>query len=97
MLLLALLFFPMVKKAIHDIEHLEQEHCGEKQTHFCQVEHNCSICDYHLSSTLTPPKNAIAIAIDIFQTPTNGYLIEFVSNITTSPKYTFSLRGPPVC
>jgi hypothetical protein len=94
MLMLALLLFPMVEKAMHEFGHLDEEHCGVKETHFCHVEHNCSICNYHFSSSLTPPRNTISIEIVV--TPTNSSIIEFVSNTTASPKYTFSLRGPPI-
>ena len=95
MLMLALLLFPMVDKAVHDLSHLNDKHCGIKDTHFCEVEHSCKICDYHFSSSSTPPKNQSQV--NIFLQISDCGLITFVSNTTTSPKYTFSLRGPPVC
>lgn len=95
MLFLALLLFPMVEKAVHDLSHLNDKHCGIKETHFCEVEHSCKICDYHFASPSTLPKDQSQVKIFL---QTFDYAIPiFASNTTTSPKYTFSLRGPPVC
>jgi len=95
MLMLALLIFPMAEKAMHEIEHLDDKHCGITDTHFCELEHSCSICDYTFSSPSTPPKDQDQL--DIILISTHYSVLGFTSNTTTSPKYTFSLRGPPVC
>lgn len=95
MLMLALLLFPMVEKAMHEIEHLDGKHCGIKDTHFCEVEHSCTICDYTFSSPSTSPKEPNQL--DIILVLTEYSVVEFTSNTTISQKYTFSLRGPPVC
>ena len=95
MLMLALLLFPMVEKVVHELGHLNDEHCGVKDLHFCQAEHSCSICDYTFSSPSTPPKDQKQFDLILISTDSSGF--GFISNTTTSPKYTFSLRGPPVC
>jgi hypothetical protein len=95
MLMMALLLFPMVEKAVHEYGHSDDEHCGVKDTHFCEVEHHCSICDYTFSSPTGSPECVYDLEDALLSE--NVSLPVFESNTTTSPKYTFSLRGPPVC
>lgn len=95
MIMMALLILPMVEKAIHEIEHLDDKRCGIKETHFCEVEHSCNICDYTFSSPSTIPK--YPNQLDIILISTDYSVFGYTSNSTKSQKYTFSLRGPPVC
>jgi hypothetical protein len=95
MLMLVLLLFPMVEKAMHEIEHSEDKHCGIKDTHFCESEHNCSICDYTFSSPSTAPNQQVQI--NTKRISIDRCIFGYISNETTSPKYSFSLRGPPTC
>jgi hypothetical protein len=95
MLMLALLLFPMVEKAMHEIEHLDDKHCGIKDTHFCEVEHSCTICDYYFASPLPLQQDEAQVKVCL-QFVDCGLTV-FISNTTISPKYTFSLRGPPIC
>ncbi len=95
MLMLALLLFPMVEKTVHELSHVNEDHCAIKATHFCAKEEACALCDYVFSASSTPPADSAELKISeqIFD---NAVSIS-VSNTITSPKYTFSLRGPPVC
>lgn len=95
MLMIALLLFPLAEKAAHELSHLNEDHCDIKETHFCDVEHTCTICDYVFSATSTPPKHETGISVIVKDSPIS--LIVFESNKVQSPKYTFSLRGPPAC
>ena len=92
--MLSLLLFPMAEKVMHEFGHLNEEHCGIKETHFCPLEHNCDVCDYVFSTCSTPPRSH-QITLAPHEAP--FALIAFTSNTATSPKYTFTLRGPPVC
>lgn len=93
--MLALLLFPMAEKAIHEIAHLDDEHCGVKETHFCPVEHNCSVCDYIFSSSsaINPKEQE---QFSQFAQIIDAKKIGIISNTITSQKYTLPLRGPPV-
>jgi hypothetical protein len=95
MLMLALLLFPIVEKASHDFKHLNDDHCAVKGTHYCPTEHTCSICDYVFSSSDTPTKTQGQLIA--FATAADNLASVIVFNTITSPKFTFSLRGPPVC
>jgi hypothetical protein len=92
--MLALLIFPMVDKALHDLGHLNDDHCGVKETHYCQTEHICSICDYIFSSSNTPPNTHEQL--NMFLVYSENYASVLISNTTTSPKFKLSLRGPPL-
>lgn len=94
-LMLMLLLFPMLERAMHEFEHLSEKHCGIKETHFCEVEHSCTICDYTFSSSATAPKeqNQLAVVFVLVEQS----VLAFVTNAIISFPYTFSLRGPPVC
>ncbi len=94
LLMLALLMFPMADKAVHDFVHLNDEHCGITDTHYCKAEHTCSICDYVFSSSATPPETQEHLTI--FSEQTNEFISLTVSNTLVSPKFNLSLRGPPV-
>ena len=93
--MLALLLFPMVEKVMHELGHLDDEHCEIQATHFCKQEHNCSICDYIFSSSsaISPDEQEQIIA---FSQDINSNIIGITSNTTNSLKYTLPLRGPPL-
>ncbi len=95
MLMLVLLLFPMVEKAMHEIEHSEDKHCGTKDKHFCESEHNCAICDYTFSSPSTEPSQQIQIKTKCISL--DRCIFGYISNTTKPRKYSFSLRGPPIC
>jgi len=96
MLLLALVLFPLAEKVKHELGHLTEDHCDTKGIHFCALEHNCSICDYLISSSAdTPPQEQNTLNISVQYAEQLKRAVVF--NTRTSPKYTLSLRGPPVC
>lgn len=94
MLILALFLFPLAEKAGHDFEHFNDEHCGIKDTHYCEAEHDCTICDYVLSSSSTPPEPPSEVC-NVVRISENSVSL-FTSDIISFPKFTFLLRGPPV-
>lgn len=96
MLMLALLLFPMAEKVLHELGHLDDEHCEIQSTHFCKQEHNCSVCDYVFSSSssaISPNEQEQLIA---FSQDISSNIIGIISNTTTSLKNTLPLRGPPI-
>lgn len=92
-LMLALLLFPLGKKAVHEFGHLSEVHCSDHEKHYCAVEHTCQLCDYVFSSQAMPPETMGQA----------GFFIPFVSaqnaqavfNTLSPLKFTFFLRGPP--
>jgi hypothetical protein len=93
LLVVALLLFPLVEKAVHDRGHFNEEHCELKDTHYCNVEHNCSLCDYVFSSPSNQPIAKYKIVV--FSQILIIIILFLVLNTIVSPKYTFTLRGPP--
>jgi hypothetical protein len=91
--MLALLVFPLVDKTMHDFGHFNDDRCGIKDTHFCQAEHTCSICDYVYSSSATPPITQEHLTV--FSKPCDRYYSLCVFNTSVPPKFNLSLRGPP--
>ena len=89
----ALLLFPMVEKTLHDFEHINETHCGIKDTHYCKAEHFCEVCDYVFSSSATPPDTQEQLSV--FSTKIDSHKPVLVFNTKVSPKYNISLRGPP--
>lgn len=93
LLMFAVLLFPMVEKTLHDFEHVNEVHCGVKEIHYCKAEHFCPICDYVFSTSTTPPKTQEQLSV--FSTKTEPFETALVFNTKLSPKFNFSLRGPP--
>lgn len=93
-LVLILLLFPSIEKAWHDFEQLNEEHCELKDTHYCKVEHNCSLCDYVFGaqSNLQVVQNNKVLYYQLVVTIAST----IVFNNIVPRKYTFTLRGPPV-
>ena len=93
--MLALILFPMAEKAMHELGHLDDVHCGIEETHFCSTEHSCSICDYifSLSAAISPDEQGQASP---FSQMIDNKIFSIISNTITSQKYTLPLRGPPV-
>jgi hypothetical protein len=94
-LLLSVLVFPMVEKAVHESHHLGDQTCGVRETHYCAVEHECPICSYLVSSTSEPPKGYNLVRILILTDDQFGAAL--AAPVFIHPRYTFSLRGPPAC
>lgn len=95
MLFLALLLFPMVEKAGHELGHLDADHCESKGLHYCAQEHHCEICDYVLSSSSEPSENSRE-----FKLPARHLekeTIIFAAEPVSTFKFIISLRGPPAC
>ena len=95
MLMLALLLFPIADKSVHEYAHLNEDHCEIKSLHFCEAEHQCTVCDYVFSSSSTPPKTQDQLTI--FANKSIDFESILVFNTIISPKFSLSLRGPPVC
>lgn len=93
LLMLALLLFPLGKKAIHEVGHLSEIHCDVKEKHYCAVEHTCDLCDYVFSSQSLPPETSSQQSI--FREFTIDVNEALVFNTLTPKKFTLSLRGPP--
>ena len=94
LLLLAVMLFPLMEKVSHQLEHVDENHCGKKELHFCAKEHNCKICDYVFSSTDEP----LGCHYEI-KAKTNVVTINFqmvTATITSSLNSSYPLRGPPV-
>jgi hypothetical protein len=93
LLVVALLLFPLVEKAVHDRGHFNEEHCELKDTHYCNVEHNCSLCDYVFSSPSNQPiaQNNISLFYQLVFTLVSIIVFKAI----VSQKFTFKLRGPP--
>lgn len=92
--MLALLLFPLGKKAVHEVGHLKELHCNVIEKHFCAIEHDCQLCDYVFSSQAIPPE--VVSTPVFFSHFTGNYAEELVFNTLIPAKCTFSLRGPPV-
>ncbi len=91
--MLATLLFPIVEKVLHDIGHINDEHCGIMETHICEVEHDCSVCEYLFSSLSTPPKDGPPL--NIYVSFADNSVPELVLNTIPSRRYSISLRAPP--
>lgn len=94
-LMLVLLLFPIVETMHHELENLQDEHCGETETHYCPKEHSCDLCDYVFAASTTPPKNNTSLNVTILESDYSFVAIK--SQFVSQTKFTFSLRGPPVC
>ena len=88
------ILFPIGDKAMHDIEHFNEDHCAVKETHYCRSEHLCTICDYVFSSSSHSPIAKYKIVV--FSQILIIIILFLVLNTIVSPKYTFTFRGPPV-
>jgi hypothetical protein len=55
-LLLAIFLFPLAEKEVHALEHRSDFHCSSADQHFHELEHNCEICDFILSSSDGSPE-----------------------------------------
>ncbi|MDP1802409.1 MAG: hypothetical protein Q8L81_13710 [Bacteroidota bacterium] len=95
LLMLVSLLFPIVEKALHDIEHFNDDSCEIKHIHFCKAEHICFICDYVFSSSSNPP--VASNRVIVFGQLSIILILIIAFNTIISQKFTFTLRGPPVC
>ena len=78
---------------MHDIEHFNENRCAVKETHYCRSEHLCTICDYVFSSSSHSPTAKYKIVV--FSQMLITIILLIVFNAIVSPKYTFTLKGPP--
>ena len=87
------ILFPIGDKAMHDIEHFNEDQCAVKETHYCRSEHLCTICDYVFSSSSNPPtiQNKILFFGQLVCTIVSLTIFEII----ILQKFTFTLRGPP--
>ncbi len=92
---LALLVIPMAEKLQHELEHLTEDHCGTQGLHYCVSEHSCHICNYVFSTSGYITTDNEELKLNPFAK--NLLILAISSNPIFSPKYTFSLRGPPAC
>ena len=87
------ILFPIGEKVMHEIEHFNEEHCALKDTHYCKTEHFCAVCDYMFSSSSHLPTAKYKIVV--FSQMLVTIILLIVFNAIVSPKYTFTLSGPP--
>lgn len=89
-LMIGTLFLPSIVKLEHHHDHFV---CNAKtEKHFHDHHEKCSICSFEFS---------VFMSDEFFSLPENpisfgGYINHYkVGNFSTSPIYTFLLRGPP--
>ena len=87
------LLFPIGEKAMHNIQHIYENHCEIKETHYCKTEHTCTICDYVFSSPSNLPLTQNQIIV--FGQVITIVILVIVYNTIIPQKFTFTLRGPP--
>ena len=90
---IAVFLFPLVAEEVHTFEHRNDSHCTERSTtHFHEMEHHCSMCDFvHLTSD-TPFRNKQILEIEIYKVLCFNYYLLFE---VAKHNCTFLLRGPP--
>lgn len=57
------LFFPILEKAHHELEHKDDIHCTASDKHFHELEHNCSICEFTIINSIHPVKSDVQLYI----------------------------------
>ncbi len=62
---LLVFLFPILKKGIHDANHLDDTHCVATDKHFHSLEHNCPICDYTNNYNSTTPETSYIFIIAV--------------------------------
>jgi hypothetical protein len=90
---LLLVLFPIGEKAMHDVEHFNEDHCEIKETHYCKLEHDCPICDYIFSFPSSLPKQLYQVSL--FSTKSGIITSYTVGNLNIIFQYVVFLRGPP--
>ena len=93
-LFLALLLFPLAEKVQHELGHFEEEHCGISETHFCQAEHSCTICDYVFAASTTPSSCNEQLLIFLNKDANISFRASD-SNLSSNSFFGVLLRGPP--
>lgn len=93
-LFLFLFVFPFVQKGLHDMEHADEIHCGDRSSaHFHELSHTCNLCDYTPGTSQVPFDPA---GFSFIQ-PSSAFLFgEAEPALFKIVKYSFLLRGPPV-
>lgn len=91
-LLLVLFLFPPVEKEIHDWQHANDFHCDADVAHLHPFEHTCSICDYVFPALIQPETQALTTHFTEYVQKGSPFLPAL---FYLSPRYNFSLRGPP--
>lgn len=88
----ALLLFPLLEKAQHELGHLNEDACSTNTLHYCAQEHGCEVCDYIFSPSLQPASELAAGPLPTHSTPT---VISFLTRPLLAFTASAFLRGPP--
>lgn len=92
--MLVSIVFPIGEKALHAIEHFNENHCALKVKHYCKAEHECYLCAYMFAS-----ESNLLSALDS-NTLFHHFIIIIFSIIAchlfVSKKFIFTTRGPPL-
>lgn len=89
---LAVFLFPLVVEEVHTYGHRNDFHCTASDTHFHELEHHCTICDYiPYTSDNTFQENTFSF-LEIYTTVCFNY---YESVAVLNRHFNFSLRGPP--
>ena len=90
---LFLFLFPMVEKEIHALEHKADIHCSATDKHFHSLEHNCSVCDFTNTNTITTPETSSEFIISANDF---SFLPFIESSFTSSSFHLLPARAPPI-
>jgi hypothetical protein len=83
----------MVEKQLHSFDHRNDIHCSATDKHFHVLEHNCSICDFTVTSSDKAPESFIQFLIAA--TPFYFQALTESINISNAFKHLPS-RAPPI-
>lgn len=92
LLLVIIMLFPSAFQFVHSFEDHDQSKCTETTTHIHELEVECSICDFQISTFTYSFNNEIVYSITQNQ---KLYAAYYKSKKHNSTKQSFSLRGPP--
>ncbi|MCC7454089.1 MAG: hypothetical protein IT222_07985 [Crocinitomix sp.] len=95
LLFLALVTYPMVEKTLHDFEHSHIIASNSSEIQFSETEdHHCEVCDLVLPTAST--SDQVNFKFKQVLTLEKRQVQQVQTIQTSSPNYTFSLRGPPI-
>lgn len=93
LLLIVIMLFPTIFQFAHAFEDHKQSKCNEVTTHIHELEVECSICDFQISTF----NYSFINEIDFLLTKNHTiYADYYKSKKHNSIKLSFSLRGPPL-
>lgn len=85
----------MVEKTLHDLNHAHEQAHHASEIQFSETEdHHCELCDLVLPTASEPNQEQFTARIN--PTIAQTTIKQEQTCWTNSPKYTFSLRGPPI-